>query len=61
MKLICENSNSSHINANEVRGDAADAIGLLDTLLLVCTLEKKKERKKKKNLKKIREIWLFDK
>ena len=38
MKLICENSNSLHINANGVRGDAADTIGLLDTLLPLCTL-----------------------
>ena len=38
MKLICENSNSSHINANGVRGDAADTIGQLDTLLPLCTL-----------------------
>ena len=38
MKLICKNSNSSHINANGVRGDAADTIGPLDTLLPLCTL-----------------------
>ena len=38
MKLICENSNSSHINANGVRGDAAGTIGQLDTLLPLCTL-----------------------
>ena len=38
MKLICENSNSSHINANRVRGDAAGTIGQLDTLLPLCTL-----------------------
>ena len=36
--LICENSNSSHINANRVHSDAADTIGLLDTLLPLCTL-----------------------
>ena len=38
MKLICENNNSSHINANGVRDDAADTIGQLDTLLPLCTL-----------------------
>ena len=27
MKLICENSNSLHINANGVGGDSADTIG----------------------------------
>ena len=37
--LICENSNSSHINANGVRGDAAGTIGQLDTLLPLCTLD----------------------
>ena len=48
--LICENSNSSHINANGVRGDAAGTIGQLDTLLPLCTLAyshiAKDERKK---------------
>ena len=39
MKLICENSNSSHINANGVRSDAADTIGQLDTLLPLCTID----------------------
>ena len=39
MKLICENSNSLHINTNGVRSDAADTIGLLDTLLPLCTLD----------------------
>ena len=38
MKIICENSNSSHINANGVRSDAVDTIGQLDTLLPLCTL-----------------------
>ena len=38
MKLICENSNFSHINANGVHGDAAGTIGQLDTLLHLCTL-----------------------
>ena len=39
MKLICKNSNSSHINANGVRSDAAGTIGQLDTLLPLCTLD----------------------
>ena len=38
MKLIRENSNSSHINANGVHSDAAGTIGLLDTLLSLSTL-----------------------
>ena len=39
MKLIRENTNSSHINANGVRGDAVDTIGQLDTLLPLCILD----------------------
>ena len=39
MKLICENNNSLHINANGVCSDAADTIGLLNTLLPLCTLD----------------------